>query len=154
MDNKTLYTAKFTHHDLKFHKAWWKLDKRFLKLVRTDKTDRPIPIYPPPKYVCRGYKTHNLWTGIKFGVHSTWYILKEHLKKKYNDLTMVVTILDVPSRQIHKLCRQPTIQGTTNIKLVQKRVLFSIGSYVQLWPRVTTMLDFQSIQKQNLLATN
>jgi uncharacterized cysteine cluster protein YcgN (CxxCxxCC family) len=29
MDNDILYTAKFTHHDLKFHKAWWKLDKRF-----------------------------------------------------------------------------------------------------------------------------
>ena len=34
MDNKILYTAKFTHHDLKFHKVWW-------KLVRTDRqTDR------------------------------------------------------------------------------------------------------------------
>jgi hypothetical protein len=29
MDNKILYTAKFTHHDLKFHKVWWKSDKRF-----------------------------------------------------------------------------------------------------------------------------
>jgi hypothetical protein len=28
MDNKILYTAKFTHHDLKFHKVWWKSDKR------------------------------------------------------------------------------------------------------------------------------
>ena len=27
MDNKILYTAKFTH-DLKFHKVWWKSDKR------------------------------------------------------------------------------------------------------------------------------
>ena len=26
---KILYTAKFTHHDLKFHKVWWKSDKRF-----------------------------------------------------------------------------------------------------------------------------
>ena len=29
MDNKILYTAKFTHHDFKFHKVWWKSDKRF-----------------------------------------------------------------------------------------------------------------------------
>ena len=28
MDNKILYTAKFPHHDLKFHKVWWKSDKR------------------------------------------------------------------------------------------------------------------------------
>jgi hypothetical protein len=28
MDNKILYTAKFTHHDLKFHNVWWKSDKR------------------------------------------------------------------------------------------------------------------------------
>jgi hypothetical protein len=28
MDNNILYTAKFTHHDLKFHKVWWKSDKR------------------------------------------------------------------------------------------------------------------------------
>jgi hypothetical protein len=26
---KILYTAKFTHHGLKFHKVWWKSDKRF-----------------------------------------------------------------------------------------------------------------------------
>jgi bisphosphoglycerate-dependent phosphoglycerate mutase len=29
MDNTILYTAKFTHHDLKCHKVWWKSDKRF-----------------------------------------------------------------------------------------------------------------------------
>jgi hypothetical protein len=29
MDNTILYTAKFTHHDLRFHKVWWKSDKRF-----------------------------------------------------------------------------------------------------------------------------
>ena len=28
MHNKILYTAKFTHHDLKFHKVWWKLVRR------------------------------------------------------------------------------------------------------------------------------
>ena len=28
MDNKILYTAKITHHDPKFHKVWWKPDKR------------------------------------------------------------------------------------------------------------------------------
>jgi hypothetical protein len=53
MDNKILYTAKFTHHDLKFHKVWWKSDKRFGSWSgqtdeRTDReTDRSIPIYPP-----------------------------------------------------------------------------------------------------------
>ena len=29
MDNTILYTTKFTHHDLKFLKVWWKSDKRF-----------------------------------------------------------------------------------------------------------------------------
>jgi hypothetical protein len=28
MDNTILYTAKFTHHDLKVHKDWWTSDKR------------------------------------------------------------------------------------------------------------------------------
>jgi len=46
MDNKILYTANFTHHDLKFHKVWWKSDKRFGS--SSGWTDRPIPIYPPP----------------------------------------------------------------------------------------------------------
>ena len=55
MDNKILYTAKFTHHDLKFHKVWWKSDKDLEIDPDTDRqTDRPIPIYPP-NYVCRGY---------------------------------------------------------------------------------------------------
>jgi hypothetical protein len=63
MDNTILYTAKFKHHDLKFHKVWWKSNKRFGSWSgqtnrwtdgRTDrKTDRPIPIYPP-NYVCGG----------------------------------------------------------------------------------------------------
>jgi hypothetical protein len=52
MDNKILYTAKFTHHDLKFHKVWWKSDKRFGSW--SGQTDRSIPIYPP-NYVCGGY---------------------------------------------------------------------------------------------------
>ena len=49
MDNKILYTAKFTHHDLKFHKVWWKSDKGFGSCPgQTDgQTDRPIPIYCP-----------------------------------------------------------------------------------------------------------
>ena len=57
MDNKILYTAKFTHHDLKFHKVWWKSDKRFGSWSgQTDRrTDRPIPIYPPSNYNCGGY---------------------------------------------------------------------------------------------------
>ena len=46
MDNKILYTAKFTHHDLKFHKDWTK-DVEVGPDGRTDgQTDRPIPIYP------------------------------------------------------------------------------------------------------------
>ena len=44
MDNKILYTAKFTDHDLKFHKAWWKSDKRCGSW--SGQTDRQIPIYP------------------------------------------------------------------------------------------------------------
>ena len=57
MDNKILYTAKFTHHDLKFHKVWGKSDKRCGSWSgQTDRqTDWPIPIYPP-NYVCMGYK--------------------------------------------------------------------------------------------------
>jgi hypothetical protein len=43
MDNKILYTAKFTHHDLKFHKVGWKSDKRFGSW--SGQTDRQIPIY-------------------------------------------------------------------------------------------------------------
>ena len=48
MDNKILYTAKFTHHDLKFHKAWWKSDKRCGSWSgQTDgERDRPIPMQP------------------------------------------------------------------------------------------------------------
>jgi hypothetical protein len=46
MDNTILYTAMFTHHDLKVHKVWWKSDKRCENLSgqtyrRTDgQTDR------------------------------------------------------------------------------------------------------------------
>ena len=55
MDNKILYTAKFTHHDLKFHKVWWKSDKRCGSWFgQMGQTDRPTPIYPP-NYVCGGY---------------------------------------------------------------------------------------------------
>jgi hypothetical protein len=49
MDNKILYTAKFTHHDLKFHKDWQKSDKRFESW--SGQTDRPIPIYPPKLFL-------------------------------------------------------------------------------------------------------
>ena len=45
MDNKILYTAGFTHHYLKFHKVWWKSDKRCGSW--SGQTDRQIPIYPP-----------------------------------------------------------------------------------------------------------
>jgi hypothetical protein len=52
MDNKILYTAKFTHHDLKFHKVWWKSDKRCGSWsAQTDKqTDRQADSYIPPIY--------------------------------------------------------------------------------------------------------
>ena len=58
MDNKILYTAKFTHHDLNFHKVWWKSDiYKMWKLVRADgQTDRPIPIPPPPTMFAEGIK--------------------------------------------------------------------------------------------------
>ena len=52
MDNNILYTAKFTNHDLKFHKVWWKSDKRCGSW--SGQTDR-IPIYTSPNYVCGGY---------------------------------------------------------------------------------------------------
>ena len=46
MDNKILYTAKFTHHDLKFHKVWWKSDKRCGNW--SGQTDRQANSYIPP----------------------------------------------------------------------------------------------------------
>ena len=46
MDNKILYTAKFTHHDLKFHKVWWKSDKRCGSW--SEQTDRQADSYIPP----------------------------------------------------------------------------------------------------------
>jgi len=64
MDNKILYTAKFTHHDLKFHKVWWKSDKRFGSWSGwTDKqteTDRQTGrfLYTPPNYVLGGIKSY------------------------------------------------------------------------------------------------
>jgi hypothetical protein len=51
MDNTILYTAKFTHHDLKVHKVWWKSDKRCGNCSgqtyrRTDgQTDRQTDLY-------------------------------------------------------------------------------------------------------------
>ena len=54
MNNNILYTAKFTHHDLKFHKVWWKSDKRCGSWSgqtdrRTDRqTDRQADSYIPP----------------------------------------------------------------------------------------------------------
>jgi hypothetical protein len=43
MDNKILYTAKFTHHDLKFHKVGGNRTKD-LEVGPDRQTDRPIPI--------------------------------------------------------------------------------------------------------------
>jgi hypothetical protein len=51
MDNKIRYTAKYTHHDLKFQ-SLVEIGQKMWKLVQTD---RPIPTYPP-NYVCGGYK--------------------------------------------------------------------------------------------------
>jgi hypothetical protein len=49
-----LYTAKFTHHVLKFHKVWWKSDKRCGSWSgQTDGQTGRFPIYPP-NYVCGG----------------------------------------------------------------------------------------------------
>ena len=50
-----LYTAKLTHHDLKFHKTWWKSDKKMWKLVWTDgQTDRQANSYIPPHTIFAG----------------------------------------------------------------------------------------------------
>ena len=57
MDNKILYAAKFTHHDIKFHKVWWKSDKT--RGSWSGQTDRQTDSYIPPQttflYVCGGY---------------------------------------------------------------------------------------------------
>ena len=53
MDNKILYTAKFTHHDLKFHKVWWKSNKRCGSW--SGQTDRQADFYIPPKLCLWGY---------------------------------------------------------------------------------------------------
>jgi hypothetical protein len=86
MDNKILYTAKFTHYDIKFHKVWWKSDKRFGSWSgQTDsKTDRPIPIYPPPppNFVCREY---NYIVAVAFFY---WWRKLEY-PKKTTDLSQV-----------------------------------------------------------------
>jgi hypothetical protein len=56
MDNKILHTAKFTHHDLKFH-SLVEIGQKMWKLVQTDgQTDRPIPIYPPQTMFVGGIK--------------------------------------------------------------------------------------------------
>jgi hypothetical protein len=52
MENKILYTAKFTHHDLKFHKVWWKSDKRCGSW--SGQTDRQTDSYIPPKTMFAG----------------------------------------------------------------------------------------------------
>ena len=56
MNNKILYTAKFTHHDLKFHKVWWKSDKRCRSWSRqTDRqTDRQADSYISPQTMFAG----------------------------------------------------------------------------------------------------
>ena len=56
MDNQILYIAKFTHHDLKFHKVWWKSDKRCVSWFgQTDRqTDRQADSYIPPKTMFAG----------------------------------------------------------------------------------------------------
>ena len=56
MDNMSLNTAKFKHHDLKFHKVWWKSDKRCGSWSgQTDRqTGRQADSYIPPKLCLRG----------------------------------------------------------------------------------------------------
>ena len=47
---------KFTHHDLKFHKVWWKSDKRCGSWsIQTDRQTDSYITPPPPNYVCRGF---------------------------------------------------------------------------------------------------
>ena len=57
MDNKILYSAKFTHHDLIFHKVRWKSEKRCGSWSgQTDKrTDRQTGrfIYAPQTMIDR-----------------------------------------------------------------------------------------------------
>jgi hypothetical protein len=52
MDNKILYTAKFTHHDLKFQKVWWKSDKRCGSW--SGQTDRQADSYILPQTMFAG----------------------------------------------------------------------------------------------------
>jgi len=56
MDNKILYTAKFTHHGLKSHKDLWKSDKRCGSWSRqTDRRrDRQTDSYNPPPTMFAG----------------------------------------------------------------------------------------------------
>jgi hypothetical protein len=50
MDNKILYTAKFTHHDLKFHKDWTK----DVEVGPDRRTDRQADSYIPPQTMFAG----------------------------------------------------------------------------------------------------
>jgi hypothetical protein len=52
MDSKILYTAKFTHHDFKFHKVWWKSEKRCGSW--SGQTDRQADSYIPLKTMFAG----------------------------------------------------------------------------------------------------
>jgi len=52
MDNTILYIEKFTHHDLKIQKVWWKSDKRFGSWSR--QTGRFLYTPPPQTMFARG----------------------------------------------------------------------------------------------------
>jgi hypothetical protein len=60
MDNKILYTAKFTYHDLKFHKVGGNQTKD-LEVGPDRQTDRQADSYiiTPPNYICGGYNKDN-----------------------------------------------------------------------------------------------
>jgi hypothetical protein len=72
MDNKILYTAKFTHHDLKFHKVWWKSDKRFESW--SGQTDRQTGrfLYTPQTTFAGGGGYDNVSTDIQFLEHENY----------------------------------------------------------------------------------
>ena len=85
MDNKILYTAKFTHRDLKFHKVWWKSDKRcgnwFGQTDRwTDRqTDRQSDSYIPPQTM--------FVEGIKINIHTPKHMFSIYLDSSLDKVT-------------------------------------------------------------------
>ena len=75
MDNKILYNAKFTPHDLKFHKVWWKSDKRCGSW--SGQTDRQADSYILPQTMFAG--------GIKI-THTKMILFKQFTCIKFEEL--------------------------------------------------------------------